>query len=115
MRSEVLTAMKMAMLVFWVATQCGLAIHSDVSEEHSASIFSAEGLCSMFLRKVGICTQVHTTLRPRRPTSTYCTEIFHDFLQPLQAVDYINKNQERQNLHTFIIHKHPTKYVFYVS
>jgi hypothetical protein len=42
MRFEVLTEVKMSMLVFWVVTQCELVaqISTNVSKEHTASIFS---------------------------------------------------------------------------
>jgi uncharacterized membrane protein len=41
-RFEVLTAMRMLMLVFWVVTLCGLVgrYHTNISQEHTASIFS---------------------------------------------------------------------------
>jgi hypothetical protein len=51
---EVLTAMKLSVLVFWVLTLCGLMEYGE----------------SVFLRKVSNCLQVHTALRPKRPTST---------------------------------------------
>jgi hypothetical protein len=46
MRFEVLTAtVNMSMLVFWIVTQCGLVggVDTNILEEHTASIFSAEG------------------------------------------------------------------------
>jgi hypothetical protein len=39
MRLEVLTAVKMSMVVFWVVTQCGLVGDTDVSEKCTTSIF----------------------------------------------------------------------------
>jgi hypothetical protein len=41
--SEVLTAVKMSMLVFWVVMPCGLEVDTNTSEEHTASIFRADG------------------------------------------------------------------------
>jgi hypothetical protein len=41
LKSELLTAMKMALLVFWVATACWLIIDTNVSEKHIVSIFRA--------------------------------------------------------------------------
>jgi hypothetical protein len=40
-RFEVLMAVKMSMLFFWVATPCG-HVDTNVSEEHIASVFRAE-------------------------------------------------------------------------
>jgi hypothetical protein len=57
---EVLTAVKMSMLVFWVLRRVGLEL----------DIFSPEDGGSMFLLKLGISVQVHTVLQPRKPTST---------------------------------------------
>jgi hypothetical protein len=51
---EVLTAVKMLILVFWVVMQCGLA--------------SAEDGDSMFLQNSGIYLQVHMVSQPKRPT-----------------------------------------------
>jgi hypothetical protein len=59
MRFEVLTAIKMPMLVFWVVTPCGLL--GGYPEDGG----------SMFLRNVGIYLQVHTALQFRRPTWTH--------------------------------------------
>jgi hypothetical protein len=39
---EVLTAVKMPMLVFWVVTPCRLWTYTKVSEGHAASIFCPE-------------------------------------------------------------------------
>jgi hypothetical protein len=50
MRFEVLTVVKMLMLVFWVATPCGLVGRY----EHTASTFSPEDGGSMFLRNAGV-------------------------------------------------------------
>jgi hypothetical protein len=56
MRFEVLTEMKMSTelwhRVIWQAD-------TNVLEEHISSIFRAKDGCSMFLRNVGICLQVH--------------------------------------------------------
>lgn len=41
MRSEVLTAEKIQMLVFWVVMPCRIAGDTNVSDEHTASIFRA--------------------------------------------------------------------------
>jgi hypothetical protein len=54
MRFEVLIAVKMWMLAFWVVTPCGLG---------------PEDGGNMFLRDVGIYLPVHTALQPKRPTS----------------------------------------------
>jgi hypothetical protein len=55
MTFEVLTAVIMYILVFWVVTPCG-----RYTKEHTASIFSPEDEGRMFLRKVCIYLQVHT-------------------------------------------------------
>jgi hypothetical protein len=72
MKSEILTAVKMLMLVFWVITPCGLVGRYQ-------RFCRAEGGDSrpMFLRNVGISPQVHTALKPRRTTSTILGNIFH--------------------------------------
>jgi hypothetical protein len=44
MRFEVLSAVKLSMLVFWVVTLCGLVGRvTNVSEEHTASMFREAG------------------------------------------------------------------------
>jgi hypothetical protein len=43
MKFEVLTAVKMSMLVFWVVMPCGLVGRYKLLEEHTASNFRAEG------------------------------------------------------------------------
>jgi hypothetical protein len=67
---EVLKAAKMLMLIIWVVPPCGFVVKTNVSEEHTATSFRAKYGGRMFVRKVGIYPQVHTTLPPRRPTST---------------------------------------------
>jgi hypothetical protein len=57
MRSEVLKAVKMFMLVFWVVTPCELVDRNHCFGETYASIFRAEDGGS-------ICLQVHTALHP---------------------------------------------------
>jgi hypothetical protein len=52
MRFEVLTAVKMSVFVFRVATPCGLVGKYQLSEDHTASIFRAD--FSKFLRNDGI-------------------------------------------------------------
>jgi hypothetical protein len=42
LRFEVLTVVKMTMLLFWDMTPCGLVGDTDVSEKHTVSIFRAE-------------------------------------------------------------------------
>jgi hypothetical protein len=42
MRSEVLTAMKVSMFIFWVESLCGLVRRYILLEGYIASIFSAE-------------------------------------------------------------------------
>jgi hypothetical protein len=41
---QVLTVVKMSMTVFWVVMLCGLVVGTNVSDEHTASIFKAEVL-----------------------------------------------------------------------
>jgi hypothetical protein len=41
-RFEVLAAMKMPFVVFWVVTPCGLVVVSTASEERIASIFKVK-------------------------------------------------------------------------
>jgi hypothetical protein len=70
MRYEVLTAVKMAMLVFWVVTSCGLGNRYQRFGETYCLHFSPEDGDSMFLRNVVIYLHFHTALQTRRPTST---------------------------------------------
>jgi hypothetical protein len=42
MEFKVLTAVKISLVVFSVVTLCGIVVVSNVSEDHSASIFKAE-------------------------------------------------------------------------
>jgi hypothetical protein len=42
MRSEVLTAVEVSMLVFWVSRPVDLQIDTNVSKENAASIFRTE-------------------------------------------------------------------------
>jgi hypothetical protein len=60
---EVLTVVKMSILVFWVVMPYGL-----VGRYHQH--FGPEDEGSMFLQNVAIYQQVHIELLPRRPTST---------------------------------------------
>jgi hypothetical protein len=47
---EVLVAMKMPVLVFWVVTPCGIVgVDINILEKHMASMFTAEGGGGMFL------------------------------------------------------------------
>jgi hypothetical protein len=57
-RSDILTPMKMSMLVFWLVKPCGLVGRSDQSEDGN----------SMFLRNFGIYLQVNAAWHPRRST-----------------------------------------------
>jgi hypothetical protein len=41
-RIEVLTAVRMVMLFFWVVTPCRLLVDTNVSEKHIVSIFRVE-------------------------------------------------------------------------
>jgi hypothetical protein len=63
-RFEVLTAVKMSMLVFWAARPRGLVDKCHALDEHGTSIFRADDRGSMFLRNVGIYQQVHTAYNP---------------------------------------------------
>jgi hypothetical protein len=57
----------MSMLVFWVVTPCGLVR----GHQHFGGTYCLHlQHFGMFLRNVGIYLQVHTVLRPRKPTST---------------------------------------------
>jgi hypothetical protein len=69
MRFELLSAVKMLMLVFWVVTPCGL-----VRRYHrfgGTYTSGPEDGGRMFLRNIGVYLKVHTALQPRRPTSTF--------------------------------------------
>jgi hypothetical protein len=48
------------------------------SEEHIASIFRVEDRGNMFLLNVRICLKVHSTLQPRRPTSSHLVVNIND-------------------------------------
>jgi hypothetical protein len=48
-RFEVLPAVKISILVLWVVTPYGLYVDSNVSDEHTASIFSPEDGSITFL------------------------------------------------------------------
>jgi hypothetical protein len=65
--------MKMLMLVFWVATPCGLVVDINVLQEHTASIFNPEDGASMSLGNIYIYLQIHMALLPKKPTSTGIT------------------------------------------
>jgi hypothetical protein len=41
-RFEVLTAVRMTMMFFWVLVPCRLSVDTNVSEKHTLSIFRAE-------------------------------------------------------------------------
>jgi hypothetical protein len=64
---EVLTAVKVSTLVFWVVTPCGLV---DRYQHFIGTYFSPEDGGSMLLRNVGIYLQIYKVLQPRRPMST---------------------------------------------
>jgi predicted permease len=87
---EVLTAMSMSMMVFWVVSPCGLV--TNVSEEHSASIFRAEAtleyesskVMSKLLRSpyhLSYINSIYITLHtPKQQTgviSELCTFVVH--------------------------------------
>jgi hypothetical protein len=65
--SEVLTAVKMSLLVFWEVTPCGLV--------GRYLRFSTEDGGNMFFRNVGTYLRLHTALQPRRLTSA----VTHEF------------------------------------
>jgi hypothetical protein len=79
MKSEVLTAVKMSTLSFWVVTPCGLVCRYQrfgatyclhLQGWSHFSVFSPEDGDSMLLRNVGIYIRVRTASQPRRTTST---------------------------------------------
>jgi hypothetical protein len=61
MRLEVLTMVKISMLVFWVAMQCGPVGRYQHFE--GTYCLHLQGLSGIYL-------QAHTALQPRRPTLT---------------------------------------------
>jgi hypothetical protein len=63
MRFEVLTEVKLPMLVFWVVTPCG-----KVDRYQHFGGFNPEDGGSVFLRNVDIYLQVYTALQPRGTT-----------------------------------------------
>jgi hypothetical protein len=63
MRFEVLIAVKMSMLVFWVVMPCEFVGRYQRFRP------------SMFLQNVGIFLQIHTALQPGRPISTIIQDI----------------------------------------
>jgi hypothetical protein len=46
-----------------------LEVDTNVSGEHTASIFRAEDVGSVFLRNIDTHLQIHAVLQARRPTS----------------------------------------------
>jgi hypothetical protein len=55
MSSEVLADVRMSMLIFWVVTPSDLHVDTNVSEEHTASIFKAKNVGNILLQNVGMC------------------------------------------------------------
>jgi hypothetical protein len=80
-------------------------IHDVVSYKHTAFIFSPADEGSMFLRNVGIYLQVHTTLQPRRPTSTKIISLL--YLVPsriMSALNILFQTRVRIPLRSALIH-----------
>jgi hypothetical protein len=48
--SEILSAVRISMVVCWVVTPCDMWQGTNFSEEHTASVFSPEDKGSMFLQ-----------------------------------------------------------------
>jgi hypothetical protein len=67
-RFEVLTAVKMSMLIFWVVPPCGL-VNRYLHFGGTYCLFSPEEGGSVFLRNFGGYLQVHTALLPKISTS----------------------------------------------
>jgi hypothetical protein len=109
-RSEVLTALKMTMLFFWVVTPCGLVgryqhfgetycLHFQDRPEHGDSMFN---------RNFGIYLRVHAAPQPRRTVSPIVSDwhiiprLFHDFIfsPPVSAfIRYWRKNGSTMGLY----------------
>jgi hypothetical protein len=68
-RLQVLMAVKIKTLVFWVVTPCRLVGRYQNFGGTYCLHLSPEDEGSMFFRNVGIYLQVHTALQPWRPTS----------------------------------------------
>jgi hypothetical protein len=77
LRFEVLTAVKMSVLVFWVVTLCGL----------TASIFSPKGGSSMFLQNFAIYLRVHVALKPIRPTWEGSELLYYTYVAVIMFCD----------------------------
>jgi hypothetical protein len=58
LRFKIITAVRMSMLVFWVATRCGRKVVTNILEEGIASIFRVKWNSSETL-----VTTIKTTLR----------------------------------------------------
>jgi hypothetical protein len=70
MRSDILTAVKTSMLVFWVVAHCRLTSrYQTFGGTHNLHILPEDG-SNIFLRNVGIYLEVRTALIPRTPTWT---------------------------------------------
>jgi hypothetical protein len=76
-RVEVLMAVKMSMLLFWVVTPCGIVGRYQrfgwtccLHLQPSSVIFRTEDGDSVFLRNFGIYLRVHTASQPKSKTST---------------------------------------------
>lgn len=52
MRFDLLAAVKISMMIFWVVTLCGLQVGPDVWEKYSSSLLKAEDGDNMFLLNV---------------------------------------------------------------
>jgi hypothetical protein len=63
LRTKILTALKISMLVFLLATQCGLV---GRYQHFGRRYFSPQDEGSMFFRNVGIYLQTHMALLHRR-------------------------------------------------
>jgi hypothetical protein len=111
MKFEVIMAVKMSILVFWVFTPCGLADRTNVSEKNTASTFRAGGLCSSETLRSTYTTYKSTRhYNPTQKTNIECTEtsrfikggeIFN------QSSEYnFSKDSAPWNYFTHYIHQH---------
>jgi hypothetical protein len=72
-------------MFFWVVTprRVDSLVDTNVSEEHTACIFSPEDGGCMSIRNVAIYLRVHTVLQPTGPTSA-----LNQFLYTIQQLYY---------------------------
>jgi len=66
MRFDLLAAVKISMMIFWVVTLCGLQVGPDVWEKYSSSLLKAEDGDNMFLLNVGSDLRDHKVLQSRK-------------------------------------------------